>query len=266
MQAFGRPSRECLPPGTCDRARPSSLPRPSARERRPRSRSDATSRSGIGAEGGLGRGADGAAAEVTLDPREIFELIVKADERLKYARSDKANLRRRQARELLERARDEAWAIGNDALVAQAERRLADLAAMGEEPGEPPPIAGGSPTGSTRRPTPADAHPEPRPPERSADAGSYPPELGTDAIAILEGRTFMFSNAFGDVPTGSIGGLLHDDTRFLSCWELRLNGRPLSLLKSQTVDHYSAAFFLTNPELPNLRAYSLSIRRFRFVG
>src|SRR5581483_11478368 len=107
-------------------------------------------------------------------------------------------------------------AIGNEALVAQAERRLTDLAsaAEGEVPGEPPPIAGGSatPTPAVRRPTPADPYPHPR-----------PPELGTDAIAILEGRTFMFSNAFGDVPTGSIGGLLHDDTRFLSCWELRLN-------------------------------------------
>ncbi len=204
-----------------------------------------------------------------MDPKEIFELIVKADERLKYATSDKAALRRRQARELLERARAEARAIGNEALVAQAERRLTDLAsaAEGEVRGEPPPIAGGSatPTPAVRRPTPADPYPHPRPPEPGADR-PFPPELGTDAIAILEGRTFMFSNAFGDVPTGSIGGLLHDDTRFLSCWELRLNGRALSLLKSQAVDHYSAAFFLTNPELPNLRANSLSIRRFRFVG
>ncbi len=209
-------------------------------------------------------------AEAVLDPREIFELIVKADERLKYATSDKAALRRRQARELLERARDEARAIGNEALVAQAEQRLADLEAVedGGGPDAPPPIAGGSsaPTPAVRRPTPADPFPEPRPSETQTGERSLPPELGTDAIAILEGRTFMFSNAFGDVPAGSIGGLLHDDTRFLSCWELRLEGRPLALLKSQAVDYYSAAFFLTNPELPSLRANSLSIRRFRFVG
>jgi glycogen debranching enzyme len=91
-------------------------------------------------------------------------------------------------------------------------------------------------------------------------------DLGTDAIAILEGRTFMFSDASGDVRPGTAGGLLHDDTRFLSCWQLCLNDRPLSLLKSRTVDYYSAAFFLTNPDQPGLRANSLSVRRFRFVG
>jgi glycogen debranching enzyme len=119
---------------------------------------------------------------------------------------------------------------------------------------------------SERRPNPLDPYPEPRAQEESGDEKSYPPELGTDAIAILEGRTFMFSDALGDVPPGSTGGLLHDDTRFLSRWELTIDGRPLSPLKSRVVDYYSAAFFLTNPELPGLRANSLTVRRFRFVG
>jgi glycogen debranching enzyme len=117
-----------------------------------------------------------------------------------------------------------------------------------------------------RRPTPLDPYPEPRPQEDTGDEKSYPPELGTDAIAILEGRTFMFSDSLGDVPPGSVGGLQHDDTRFLSQWELTLDGRPLSLLKSRVVDYYSAAFFLTNPDLPGMRANSLSVRRSRFVG
>ena len=95
---------------------------------------------------------------------------------------------------------------------------------------------------------------------------AYPPELGTDAIAILEGRTFMLSDVLGDVAQGSTGGLVHDDTRFLSCWELTLGGSPLSPLKSGAVDHYSAAFFLTNPDLPGLRANTLTVRRLRFVG
>jgi len=62
-----------------------------------------------------------------LDPKEIFELIVKADEALKYATEEKGAARTKQARDLLVRARDEARAIGNDGLVEQAERRLADL-------------------------------------------------------------------------------------------------------------------------------------------
>jgi len=119
---------------------------------------------------------------------------------------------------------------------------------------------------AARRPTPLDPYPEPRPPQETGDEKAYPPELGTDAIAILEGRTFMFSDALGDIPPGSTGGLLHDDTRFVSKWQLMVDGRPLSPLKSRVVDYYSAAFFLTNPDLPTLRANSLTVRRFRFVG
>jgi len=63
-----------------------------------------------------------------MDPKDIFELIIKADEKLKYATDANAGVRQAQARELLEQARDEARAIGNEALVQQAETRLADLA------------------------------------------------------------------------------------------------------------------------------------------
>ncbi len=63
-----------------------------------------------------------------MDPKEIFELIIKADEKLKYATDANRELRSSQARALLEQARDAAREIGNDALVQQAETRLADLA------------------------------------------------------------------------------------------------------------------------------------------
>jgi hypothetical protein len=62
-----------------------------------------------------------------VDPKEIFELIIKADEKLKYAHEDNAGLRARQARELLGQARAAALEVGNDALVAQVDTRLADL-------------------------------------------------------------------------------------------------------------------------------------------
>ena len=66
-----------------------------------------------------------------MEPQEIFELIVKADEKLKYATAGKQDVRREQARELFLQARAEAEAIGNDALVQQADTRLADLDATG---------------------------------------------------------------------------------------------------------------------------------------
>lgn len=70
-----------------------------------------------------------------MDPKDIFELIVKADEALKYATPEKAAARAAQARGWLEQALAEARAIGNQPLVDQAERRLADLASL---PGSPP--------------------------------------------------------------------------------------------------------------------------------
>ncbi len=62
-----------------------------------------------------------------MDPKEIFELIVKADEKLKYASDANAAVRRDQARALLEQARDAAREAGIEPLVQQAETRLADL-------------------------------------------------------------------------------------------------------------------------------------------
>ncbi|MFC5925810.1 glycogen debranching N-terminal domain-containing protein [Micromonospora vulcania] len=95
---------------------------------------------------------------------------------------------------------------------------------------------------------------------------NLPPELGPDAVGVLEYRTFMFSNAAGDVPPGSIGGLVNDDTRLLSRWELTICGSPLLILRSGTVEDYSAAFFLANPELPGLQANAIGVRRQRFIG
>ena len=66
-----------------------------------------------------------------MEPQEIFGLIVKADEKLKYATDDLADVRRGQAVDLLRQAIAAAREIGNDALVDQAATRLADL---GETP------------------------------------------------------------------------------------------------------------------------------------
>ena len=63
-----------------------------------------------------------------MQPNEIFDLIVKADEKLKYATADKTGARTQQARDLLTQARDAAREIGNEPLVRQAELRLSDLA------------------------------------------------------------------------------------------------------------------------------------------
>ena len=98
-----------------------------------------------------------------------------------------------------------------------------------------------------KRPTPADPMPGTTV-DRSIPGPkrTLPPELGPDAIAVLEGRTFMYSDSVGDVPKNSIGGLVHADTRFLSRWALTINGAPFLVLRAGTIDYYSAEFFLTN--------------------
>lgn len=63
-----------------------------------------------------------------MQPDEIFELIVKADEKLKYATAERSDARRAQAVDLLNQALEAAREIGNEGLVQQAEIRLADLA------------------------------------------------------------------------------------------------------------------------------------------
>jgi hypothetical protein len=65
-----------------------------------------------------------------MEPNEIFALIMKADEKLKYATAGKGDVRAQQAADLLAQAQREAEAIGNENLVQQAQVRLADLQAM----------------------------------------------------------------------------------------------------------------------------------------
>jgi hypothetical protein len=65
--------------------------------------------------------------EAAVEPGEIWDLIVKADDVLKYATEEKAGARRAQAVKLLRDAMREAEAAGNAALVDQARTRLADL-------------------------------------------------------------------------------------------------------------------------------------------
>src|SRR2546428_13158852 len=94
-----------------------------------------------------------------------------------------------------------------------------------------------------------------------------PPELGSDAVSILEGSTFMLSDPIGDVPEGAVAGLFHQDTRHLNRWELTVDGQRPALLTSGTVDYFSASFNLTNPRLQAAAGPGnpSSIQRFRCI-
>ena len=64
---------------------------------------------------------------MAMEPNEIFELIVSADEKLKYATAAQSDARRRrQARGPAHAGARRRRGIGNDALVQQAELRFKD--------------------------------------------------------------------------------------------------------------------------------------------
>ena len=91
-------------------------------------------------------------------------------------------------------------------------------------------------------------------------------------MILKENRVFAVSDAAGDIPLGNeLGlGLYHLDTRFLSGFELRLNGSEPILLSSSVDRAYVATFQLVNPTLTRAGGGStgkqtLSLRRTRFV-
>lgn len=62
-----------------------------------------------------------------MDAAEIFENILKADEKLKYATADNGGVRRQQAIDLLRQALADAESIQNEPLADQVKVRLMDL-------------------------------------------------------------------------------------------------------------------------------------------
>lgn len=64
-----------------------------------------------------------------MEANEIWELLVKADDLVKYATEERRAVRSAQAIELVTRALAEAEAIGNAPLAEQARTRLRDLGA-----------------------------------------------------------------------------------------------------------------------------------------
>ncbi|MGI0090072.1 MAG: glycogen debranching N-terminal domain-containing protein, partial [Nitrososphaerales archaeon] len=68
-------------------------------------------------------------------------------------------------------------------------------------------------------------------------------------VDILNGNSFMVTSNSGDI--SEMGhGLFRNDTRFLSRYVAKINGRTLTTLTSSNTTHYSAAFYLTNPDCP----------------
>jgi glycogen debranching enzyme len=86
-------------------------------------------------------------------------------------------------------------------------------------------------------------------------------------LTVLDGNTFFVSDAAGDIEPGEdANGFFHADMRQLSTWRLLLNGHPVHVLTSRTVDYYSASVFATLASVSVGENPPISIRRDRFVA
>jgi glycogen debranching enzyme len=86
-------------------------------------------------------------------------------------------------------------------------------------------------------------------------------------LTVLDGNTFFVSDAAGDVEPGEdANGFFHADMRQLSTWRLLLNGLPVHVLTSRTIDYYSASIFATLASVGVGENPPISIRRDRFIA
>lgn len=93
-----------------------------------------------------------------------------------------------------------------------------------------------------------------------------------DYRVIKENDLFLLTDARGNIPMNhEYGlGLYTKDTRFLSKFDLKLNGKNLVLLDSEADENYAATILLTNPHMEKngnviLWRESIEIQRQRFI-
>jgi glycogen debranching enzyme len=86
-------------------------------------------------------------------------------------------------------------------------------------------------------------------------------------LIVLDGSTFFVSRASGDLEPGDTAdGFFREDMRHLSTWQLLVEGAPIRVLTSRTVDYYSATIFGTLGSARVGENPPVSIRRDRFIA
>ena len=92
--------------------------------------------------------------------------------------------------------------------------------------------------------------------------------MAGETIRILDGSTFVVSDRRGDIDPApdQPHGFFFRDTRFLSRWILRLDGRDLDVLSTDDIEYFSAQFFLYPPTGTIYENADLSLIRQRSVG
>ena len=94
--------------------------------------------------------------------------------------------------------------------------------------------------------------------------------VGPPVITINQGSTFMLTDQRGEIDLESEQGVFAGDTRFVSFYQLYINGARWDLLSSSAVSYYAARFHFTSPsvatEHEDIRPQTLGLTVTRTVG
>jgi glycogen debranching enzyme len=85
-------------------------------------------------------------------------------------------------------------------------------------------------------------------------------------VTLVEGSAFCISGRSGDISAGTPQGLYFRDTRFLSRFELRVNGQQPEPLASTATDPFSAIFASRTRPRPGRADSTLMVFRYRYIG
>ena len=88
-----------------------------------------------------------------------------------------------------------------------------------------------------------------------------------NSLVVLDGSSFFVSEPNGDVVPGhDANGYFFGDMRHLSTWRLLVDGEPVRLLSSRTIDYYSASVHGTLARARVGKNPTVSVRRDRFIS
>ena len=74
-------------------------------------------------------------------------------------------------------------------------------------------------------------------------------KVGPPVITINHGHTFLISEFDGSITNASDQGLYFRDTRYVSCYQLYIDGNPWTLLNSGASAYYTSRTYLVNPRV-----------------
>lgn len=90
--------------------------------------------------------------------------------------------------------------------------------------------------------------------------------LVSDAVVTTAGAVFVVSGRNGDIHPRTLEGFYSHDTRFLSCFRVRLSGREPAPLGSDTFEHAVSSFYARSAGTRSFPEGAISLVRDRMVG